>query len=454
LPAPTDAPWNAIRAELERAVPATAFRIWIEPLRPVSLDAPTAVLSAPDRAARWTADRFGRVIQSCVAAVLGPECTVDIVAASTVPAADAAPAPKRAAPRGQVDLDAAPELNPKYTFDQFVIGEGNRLAHAAALAVAELPAHAYNPLFLYGPPGTGKTHLLHSIAHYVAVHGSGLRVRVTTAETFTASFLSSLHGGEIAHFKRAMRDVDVLLVDDVQFLADKAKTEEEFFHTFNALHDTGAQIVVTADRLPRDLDPLEQRLRERFAAGLVADLTQPDFAARLAILRKRAAHADLRAVDTAALETIAGRMTDDVRSLEGALVRVVAYASLAGRPLDAGLAAEVLDRLEPRTAPTPRSISDIQAAIVQHFELTLDELRGTSRAARVSWPRQLAMLLSRELTDATLPAIGREFGGRDHSTVIWACRRADVRLASDQDAANTAEAVRRQIARPRRDRSR
>jgi chromosomal replication initiator protein len=333
----------------------------------------------------------------------------------------------------------ADALSPKLTFEQFVIGDSNRFAHAAALAVAELPGQAYNPLFLYGPPGVGKTHLLHSIGNYVRAFGGGLTVRATTAERFTSDFVTALRTGSLDAFKGRFRRADVLLIDDVQFLERKARTEEEFFHTFNALHEAGSQLVLTSDRLPRDLDALEDRMRERFEAGLVADIGAPDRAVRIAVLRKRVQHDGVDLAEEEALDVIADRVTDNVRALEGALIRVVAFHSLTRRPLDAALAEEVLDGLypAPRTRvaqPAKPTIDLIQQLTCEAFGITIDELVSHDRTARVAWPRQVAMYLCRELTDQSLPAIGRRFGGRNHTTVLHACRRTSTRLASDQDA--------------------
>ena len=326
------------------------------------------------------------------------------------------------------------ELNPRFTFDQFVIGDANRLAHAAALAVAEMPGLAYNPLFICGPPGLGKTHLLHSIGNYLTEHGDGLTVLYTTAESFTDQFVGALHTGALEAFKAAYRGVDVLLVDDVQFLQSKARTEQEFFHTFNALHGAGAQLVLTSDRLPRDLDALEDRLRERFEAGLVTDVRPPDLGTRRTILRKRVQQDALHDVDPDAVDLIAEHVDSNIRALEGALIRVVAYGSLTGRPVTPDLASEVLAGLYPGTRVRRFTVRDIQQHTCEAFGLSMDDLLSTSRAAPVAWPRQVAMYLARELTDQTLPAIGRAFGGRNHTTVMHACRRTAERMATDPEA--------------------
>ena len=268
------ASWRQIRAELQRAVPESTWHQWLEPLAGRGVRDGILVVEAPEATRPWVAGRYGRLLQACAAAVLGPGVQVDLVAAGAQPE----PAPGR--PRDD-SAGPAQAFNPRHTFEQFVIGDSNRLAHAAALAVAELPGLAYNPLFICGPPGLGKTHLLHSIANYVTAYGGGTTVRYTTAEAFTNHFLGALHGHDTERFKAAYRGVDVLLVDDVQFLQAKARTEEEFFHTFNALHQAGSQIVLTSDRLPCDLGEMEERLRERFEAGLVTDVRSPDPATRL-----------------------------------------------------------------------------------------------------------------------------------------------------------------------------
>ena len=318
-----------------------------------------------------------------------------------------------------------------------MIGDCNRLAHAAALTVAEMPAQAYNPLFICGPPGVGKTHLLSSIANLLVLHAPEMTVRATTGESFTNEFLAALSSGEAERFKARFRDVDVLLLDDVQFLQRKTRTEEEFFHTFNALHDEGRQIVLTSDRPPRDLQALEDRLRERFAAGLIADINPPDPATRLAILRKRADHDDVQLDDEQALEVIAARVQSNVRALEGALIRVVAFSSLSGRPLTRGLpkrSSTASTHRHPRPVRRPRTVAEIQAATCELFGLSSQELLSSSSAARVAWPRQIAMYLLREITGQSLLSIGQQFGGRDHTTVLHACRRASAKISSEESS--------------------
>jgi chromosomal replication initiator protein len=422
--------WPQIQAELRRAVTDSTYHLWIEPLRPQGLDGDTLLVAAPEPIRSWVADRFSRVLQTCAAAVLGPATVVSVV-----------PAGEHGAPAQAAGRFASPGMpddvfNPKYTFDQFIIGDGNRLAHAAALAVAELPGQAYNPLFLYGPPGLGKTHLLHAIANYVQQYGDGLTVRYTTIEAFTNHFLAALNSRSVDAFKRRYRDTDILLIDDVQFLESKAKTEEEFFHTFNALYELGSQLVVTCDRMPRDMSALADRLRERFESGLVCDIRPPDLATRMTILRKRVQHDEIPLAEPDAIVPIAERITANVRALQGALIRVVAFHSLTGRPIDRALVTHVLDGLYPGGARHVRTVEDVQRATCDRLGITPEALCSPDRSARVAWARQVAMYLSRELTDATLPAIGQAFGGRNHTTVLHACRRASERIAADAEASD------------------
>ena len=415
--------WREIRAELRRALGESTYEIWIAPLEVKAFEGTVLLLTAPPATRAWVSKRFGRILEGCAKAVLGVEIQV---------AVDGTPGHDPVTPSGMDHpLD---NLNPRYNFDQFIIGDGNRLAHAASLAVAELPGQAYNPLFLHAPPGLGKTHLLHAIGNYVSAFGGSTKVRYTTVEAFTNHFIKALGSRSIDRFKQAYRDVDVLLIDDVQFLASKAKTEEEFFHTFNALYETGRQLVLTCDRLPSALVGVEQRLRERFESGLVADIHPPDFHTRVTILRKRAMLDRVPIADPAVIEAIADRVTDNVRTLEGALIRVVAYHSLTSRPIDLALATTVLDTMYPENAARSLSIGQIQAVVASHYELAVSELVSASRTARITWPRQVAIYLTRELTSTPLQTIGEAFGGRNHATVLHACKRVSERVADDQQA--------------------
>jgi chromosomal replication initiator protein len=450
-----------MQAALALAVDDSAYRIWLAPLRPCELDERRLLLEAPPGACSWIRDRFGRVLESCAAQVIADGVAVELVdrreregsGEQRAPGSSRAARERPQSPARERESRPGPLANPKLTFEQFVIGDSNRLAHAAALTVAEMPAHAYNPLFICGPPGVGKTHLLSSIAKLLLSYNPTLIVRCTTGEAFTNEFIESLSGRRTEEFKSRFRDIDVLLLDDVQFLERKTKTEEELFHTFNALHDAGRQIVLSSDRPPHDLQALEDRLRERFAAGLVADIGPPDMATRLTILRKRAQHDGVQLADERALQVIAERIESNVRALEGALIRVVAFSSLTGRALTGELAVEVLDKLYPRSAGQVQgdagSIGVIQATVSAHFGVSTQELLSSSRSARVALPRQLAMYLARELTDESLPAIGRHFGGRDHTTVMYACRRAGARIDDDTAVHEAVEKLRAMLA-PRR----
>ncbi len=422
--------WREIRAEIRRTVGESAFEIWLAPLELESLQEGVLRLRAPADTRTWVAKRFGRLLESTAKTVLEHEVKVVFTRAGAEAGGGGKAGP--AGGRGEAPAaDRPAELNPRYRFDQFIIGDGNRLAHAAALAVAEMPGQAYNPLFLYAPPGLGKTHLLQAIGNYVASFG-GATVRYATVEHFTNHFISALGSRSTERFKRCYRDADVLLIDDVQFLASKAKTEEEFFHTFNALYENGRQLVLTCDRLPRQLVSVEERLRERFEAGLVAEIEAPDHSTRVAILRKRAQLDNVELPDDTVLELIAERITDNVRQLEGALIRVVAYHSLARRPINRELALKVLDTLYPGASKHSLTLEEIQAVVAHRYGITVAELTSPSRAVRVAWPRHVALHLARELTTASLQEIGRAFGGRNHATVLHACKTVAKRLAGDQ----------------------
>ncbi|WP_328328961.1 MULTISPECIES: chromosomal replication initiator protein DnaA [unclassified Streptomyces] len=344
-------------------------------------------------------------------------------------AAQPAPAPGPGEPQAR--------LNPKYLFDTFVIGASNRFAHAAAVAVAEAPAKAYNPLFIYGESGLGKTHLLHAIGHYARSLYPGTRVRYVSSEEFTNEFINSIRDGKGDTFRKRYRDVDILLVDDIQFLASKESTQEEFFHTFNTLHNANKQIVLSSDRPPKQLVTLEDRLRNRFEWGLTTDVQPPELETRIAILRKKAVQEQLNAPPEV-LEFIASRISRNIRELEGALIRVTAFASLNRQPVDLGLTEIVLKDLIPggEDAAPEITASAIMAATADYFGLTIEDLCGSSRSRVLVTARQIAMYLCRELTDLSLPKIGAQFGGRDHTTVMHADRKIRALMAERRSIYN------------------
>jgi chromosomal replication initiator protein len=327
---------------------------------------------------------------------------------------------RRARPEEDVEPDT--QLNPKYSFDDFVIGSSNRFAHAAATAVAEAPAKSYNPLFIYGGAGLGKTHLLHAIGHYVRNLYPRLTVRYITTEQFTNEFINAIRDDRITTFQRTYRQADVLLVDDIQFLQQKERTQEEFFHTFNALHNAEKQIVISSDRPPKQIAHLEERLRSRFEWGLMTDVQPPDLETRIAILRKKS-ETDALQVQPDVLELIASRVQSNIRELEGALIRVAAFSSLQRAPADTAMAEAVLKDLFPDGRDREISVQLIMEEVADHFALTVEDLCSPSRSRQLVTARQLAMYLTRELTELSLPRIGKAFGGRDHTTVMHATKK-------------------------------
>jgi len=423
-----DALWRTVRAQLEASLPKTTFELWLDPLTVVGADGDTLYLSAPDSIRTWTERRYAGVIRQALAET--GTCLTQIGFATEAPTKESS------------RDDREPSLNVNYTFDRFVIGEGNRVAHAAALAVAEAPSEAYNPLFLHGPPGLGKTHLLVAIANYLGASAPGLCIRYTTAERFTGEFVRALRSEGAEEFKQRYRDLDVLLVDDVQFLEGKRHTEDEFFHTFNALYEGGSQLVLSADRIPSELSTLESRLRDRFEWGLTVAVEPPNLATRLTVLRRLVREAGLEA-EGEVLTELARRIDVNVRQLHGALTRLVAHASLTAKPLTA----ELLDSVLPRgsRASGPTAVEEIQQRVSEAFGISLAELVGATRAATPVRARQVAIYLTRELTDLSLPQIGRVYGGRDHSTVLNSIRRAEARCKEDEDLAARVEKLRSAI---------
>ncbi|MCH5585036.1 chromosomal replication initiator protein DnaA [Shimazuella sp. AN120528] len=324
------------------------------------------------------------------------------------------------------------QLNPKYTFQTFVIGPGNRFAHAASLAVAAQPANTYNPLFIYGGVGLGKTHLMHAIGHYVKEQNPESRICYISSEKFTNEFINGIVSGNVEPFRNRYRSVDVLLIDDIQFLAKKEGTQEEFFHTFNTLHEAHKQIIISSDRPPKEIPFLEDRLRSRFEWGLITDVQPPDLETRIAILRKKAI-ADNLEVTNEVLYYIADQVANNIRELEGALIRVVAYSTMLNQSISIDLAHEALKNLVSPNQPKLIGIPEIQQVVGDYYQLRVEDLKSKKRTKTIAYPRQIAMYLSRELTDSSLPKIGEDFGGRDHTTVIHAHEKISRMLSSDQE---------------------
>jgi chromosomal replication initiator protein len=406
-----DALWRATQDRLRASVPDSTYRLWLAPLESAGVEGDTLYLTAPEAVRAWAERRYSSLIAEALA-----DSGTGLRRVSFA-SHDPSESPR-----------SGPELNPNYTFDRFVIGAGNRLAHGAALAVAEAPSEAYNPLFLHGPPGLGKTHLLAAIANYLGANAPGLIVRYTTAESFTNEFVGALKSAGAEAFKARYRDLDVLLIDDVQFLEGKPATEEEFFHTFNALYESGSQLVLSADRIPSELSTLASRLRDRFEWGFTVAVEPPNLATRLTVLRRLVEEAGIEIADAGALSELANRIDANVRQLHGALTRVLAHASLMARPLSSDLIAEVIP---PGRSTQATSVEEIQQRVAEGFGISRAELVGSSRAATPLRARHVAIFLTRELTDLSLPQIGRLYGGRDHSTVLNSLRRIEAGLLDD-----------------------
>ncbi len=421
-------------------------KAWVGLTRPLGLVEDTALLAAPNEFAK---DYLERQLRPLIASVLTAELGREIQVAVTIDSeASAAPtdadspiedvedepepeewAPRRSEPSWSSNsASQASHLNPKYTFDTFVIGHGNRFTHAAAVAVAEAPARAYNPLFIYGDSGLGKTHLLHAIGHYAQRLLPGLRTRYVSSEEFTNEFINSVRDDKMQAFQSKYRSVDLLLIDDIQFLERAERTQEEFFHTFNTLHNANKQIVISSDKPPRQLSSLEDRLRTRFEWGLISDVQAPDLETRIAILRKKAAQDGMN-LPPEALEFIASKIQSNIRELEGALIRVTAFASLNRQPVAMPLVEAVLKDLISESDTPEITASLIMAVTAEYFAISIDDLTGQSRSRVLVGARQMAMYLCRELTDLSLPRIGEKFGGRDHTTVMHAERKIRAQMA-------------------------
>ncbi|MEW4372449.1 chromosomal replication initiator protein DnaA [Paenibacillus kandeliae] len=426
--------WQQILSIIQTKLSKPSFDTWFKATKALTFTENSIVISAPTTfAVEWLESRYTKLVSSTVFEFLGRQVDVKFVIEEAVPEEALIPQQAPVQPAAvQTEEPLANMLNPKYTFDTFVIGAGNRFAHAASLAVAEAPAKAYNPLFLYGGVGLGKTHLMHAIGHYILQHNPNSKVVYISSEKFTNEFINSIRDNRGESFRNKYRNIDILLIDDIQFLAGKESTQEEFFHTFNALHEESKQIIISSDRPPKEIPTLEERLRSRFEWGLITDIQPPDLETRIAILRKKAKAENLD-IPNEAMMYIANQIDTNIRELEGALIRVVAYSSLTNQDVTSHLAAEALKDIIPSSRPKIITIQDIQQRVGEYYNLKLEDFKARKRTKAVAFPRQIAMYLSRELTDYSLPKIGEAFGGRDHTTVIHAHEKITQSLKSDQE---------------------
>ena len=425
--------WNNVLSKVEQKISKPSFETWLKSTKLLSYKGTNVTIAAPNSFARdWLENHYVHLITGILTELTGEDLLIKFVVQKDQESDDfEIPAPKVQAKSADHNEISPGMLNPKYTFDTFVIGSGNRFAHAASLAVAEAPAKAYNPFFIYGGVGLGKTHLMHAIGHYVLEQNPNAKVVYLSSEKFTNEFINSIRDNKAIDFRNKYRNVDVLLIDDIQFLAGKESTQEEFFHTFNTLHEESKQIVISSDRPPKEIPTLEDRLRSRFEWGLITDIAPPDLETRIAILRKKA-KADGLNIPNEVMLYIANQIDSNIRELEGALIRVVAYSSLVNEEVTTEVAAAALKDIIPNAKPRMISILDIKTAVGEHYNIRLEDFSAKKRTKSIAFPRQVAMYLSRELTDFSLPKIGEEFGGRDHTTVIHAHEKIASMFKNDQ----------------------
>lgn len=435
---------NIIKGEMSEV----SFNTWIKSCEPLSISSNTIKISVPNS---FTQDilekRYKDLVVNSIEAACSKVYNVDFIVASDIQEVDEKEeknAQNDDKSSVNVNDEMSSTLNPKYTFDSFVIGNSNRFAHAASLAVAEAPAKAYNPLFIYGGVGLGKTHLMHAIGHYVLQNNSNAKVVYVSSEKFTNELINAIRDDRNEEFRNKYRNVDILLIDDVQFIAGKERTQEEFFHTFNELHDANKQIILSSDRPPKEIPTLEDRLRSRFEWGLIADIQAPDFETRMAILKKKA---DVEKLNVAneVMVYIATKIKSNIRELEGALIRIVAYSSLTNRPITVELATEALKDIISNKQNKNITIDVIQDVVAGYFNLRIEDLKSQRRTRNVAYPRQIAMYLSRKLTDMSLPKIGEEFGGRDHTTVIHAYEKISDNLKTDESLQHTVNDITKKL---------
>ena len=444
--------WHQALARIQSELPSQAYETWFLPTKAVSSTEASLVVEVPSPFFRdWLTSHYSELISKTLHSLAQAPVQIEYAISSqespvsvlTSGQPEPAPAPLPSAPWPPREAPASFILNSRYTFEQFVIGPSNRFAHAAAMAISESPAKIYNPLFLQGGVGLGKTHLMQAIGHRVREKFPQAKCLYLSSEHFTNQLISAIQNRSMASFRERFRSVDVLLVDDIQFIGGKEATQEAFFHTFNTLYDAHKQIVLSSDRSPKDLHGVEERLVSRFEWGLVTDVHPPDLETRVAIIRKKAEVQGSQVADPVTL-FIAERVSSNIRELEGALNRVIAYSVLTGRSISLSMAQEVLKGIVAETARTV-TIEKIQDVVAGHFKVSSTDLKGKRRSKEISLPRQVAMALCRELTDASLPVIGAAFGGRDHSTVLYACRKMTEEASREGRMKNLFETLRKEF---------
>jgi len=412
---------------------SVSFETWILPIVPFAIEGDYFVLQVSNNFYKEMIEkRYLSLIKNAIKTVTKNDFTIEIKTEDDLPQFSKTAAPPERAKK----IEIPSNLNPRYVFNSFVVGNSNRMAHAASLAVAEAPARAYNPLFLYGNSGLGKTHLMHSIAHYILERNPNARVLYVTSETFTNELITSIQNNKNEAFRNKYRNIDVLLIDDIQFISKKEGTQEEFFHTFNALHESAKQIIISSDRPPKEIKTLEDRLRSRFEWGLIADVQSPDYETRIAILRKKADSEGL-VVPAEVMEFIAKCIESNIRELEGALTRIVAYATLTNQKITIELAETALKDIFSEKAVVQITPLLIQEIVANHYNIRVEDIQGSKKPRNIAYPRQIAMYLSRKLLDISLPKIGEQFGGRDHTTVIHGISKIQKELDEKKELQKT-----------------
>ncbi len=435
--------WEQTLNVLKNEMSEVSFNTWMKSCNPISISEDTIKISVPNSFTRDILNnRYKDLVANSIQGICSKLYKLEFLISSEVALEEKNKAIKiKGSPLNE---EISNTLNPKYTFDSFVIGNSNRFAHAASLAVAEAPAKAYNPLFIYGGVGLGKTHLMHAIGHYILENNPNAKVEYVSSEKFTNELINAIKHDKNEEFRNKYRHVDVLLIDDIQFIAGKEGTQEEFFHTFNALHDANKQIILSSDRPPKEIPTLEDRLRSRFEWGLIADIQVPDFETRMAILKKKADLERLN-VPNEVMVYVATKIKSNIRELEGALIRIVAYSSLTNREVSVDLASEALKDIISKKQGKSITIESIQDIVSSYFNLRVEDFKSQRRTRNVAYPRQIAMYLSRKLTDMSLPKIGEEFGGRDHTTVIHAYEKISENLKTDEGLQSTIDDITKKL---------